>query len=306
MEVTTQGTLAFDRTRHQLHRDGALIQVGSRHFWDFRNPETIDYLREKLFNRLRDDGFGYLKIDYNDTLPAGVDGEESPGEELRRHLLGVQKFLRILRREVPDLLIENCSSGGHRLEPGFLGLCAMGSFSDAHETLSIPIIVANLHRLIQPRQNQVWCVLHPQDSLQRIRYGLAATFLGRMAISGEVKSLSDEQMRIISEAQAFLDGCRAILLRGHSRIHRDMGKSWNEPRGWQAVLRTAEDASELMVVLHSFGLDAPVRPVVTLPPGPWTLVEAFGDPAAPETARDSLYIQDCPAFTGRAYRYKRG
>jgi len=281
------------------------VQVGSRHFWDFRHPDTIDYLREKLIHRLRDDGFGYLKIDYNDTLPAGVDGEESPGEELRKHLLGVQEFLRTLRREVPDLLIENCSSGGHRLEPGFMGLCAMGSFSDAHETLSIPIIAANLHRLILPRQNQVWCVLHPRDSLQRIRYGLAATFLGRMAISGEVKSLSDEQMRVISDAQAFLDGCRSLLLRGRSRILRDMGKSWNEPRGWQAVLRTAEDGSELLVVFHSFSLDTPLQPQIPLPEGDWTLVDSFGDAAAPESARAFLTLPECHAFTGRAFRYKR-
>jgi alpha-galactosidase len=50
-------------------------------------------------------------------------------------------------------VIENCASGGHRLEPSFMGLTSMASFSDAHETRDIPVIAANLHRLIQPRQS---------------------------------------------------------------------------------------------------------------------------------------------------------
>lgn len=304
MEVATEGTQAFQKTHHQLHRQGKVVQVGSRHFWDFRHPETIAYLGEKLIGRLRDDGFGYLKIDYNDTLPAGVDGDESPGEELRKHLLGVQSFLRKIRREIPGILIENCSSGGHRLEPGFMGICAMGSFSDAHETLSIPIIAANLHRLILPRQNQIWCVLHPRDGLQRIRYGLAATFMGRMAISGEVKSLSDEQIQEIATAQEFLDGCRNILLSGRSRLFREMGKSWNEPRGWQALRRISADETELLVVLHTFGLDAPFAPEVPLPKGGWTVASAYGWPQPPQTTRGTLVCPPLPAFSGVAVRLK--
>jgi hypothetical protein len=37
-------------------------------------------------------------------------------------------------------------------------LSAMGSSSDAHETREIPIIAANLQRLILPRQSQIWAV----------------------------------------------------------------------------------------------------------------------------------------------------
>lgn len=305
MEAATRGTRAFERTRHMLHRHGRVIQVGNRRFWDFRHPETIDYLVGKLIRRLRDDGFGYLKIDYNDTLPAGVDGVESPGEELRKHLRGVQDFLRRVQREVPGILIENCSSGGHRLEPGFMGICAMGSFSDAHETLSIPIIAANLHRLVLVRQNQVWCVPHPRDSLQRMRYGLAATFLGRMAVSGEVKALSDAQIHEVARAQAFLEGCRPILLSGRSRLIRDMGKSWNAPRGWQVVSRVSNDQTMAMIVLHSFGLDAPLAPAIPLPPGDWRIADTYGWPEGVEVRGGQLHTPPVPAFSGMAARLVR-
>jgi alpha-galactosidase len=133
-EVCNTGSKAFSLTDHHLQRDGAVLQAGTRRFWDFRDPFTLDYLTKKVIHLLRDNGFGYLKVDYNDTIGIGVDGAESPSEGLRQHLEGVQNFFRTLRKKIPDLVIENCSSGGHRLEPSMMSLCAMGSFSDAHET----------------------------------------------------------------------------------------------------------------------------------------------------------------------------
>jgi alpha-galactosidase len=144
------------------------VQSGPRQFWDFRDPFTFDYLTKKVIHLLRDNGFGYIKVDYNETIGIGVDGAESLGEGLRQHLEGVQEFFRMLRKEIPDLVIENCSSGGHRLEPSMMALSAMGSSSDAHETREIPIIAANLQRLILPRQSQIWAVLRKDDTAQRL------------------------------------------------------------------------------------------------------------------------------------------
>ena len=314
MEVATRGTKAYEMTDLQLHRNGRLVEIGTRRFWDLRNPDAVAYLSEKVIRRLKEDGFGYLKIDYNETLPAGVDGwdacvesaAESPGEELRKHLTGVQDFIRKIKQEVPGILVENCSSGGHRLEPSFMEICAMGSFSDAHETWSIPMIAANLQRLILPRQSQIWCVLHPHDSLERIRYGLAATFLGRMAISGEVKDLHPVQMAEVKRAQRFLDGCREIIRRGRSRIQQEMGESWNAPRGWQTVTRVGADGTEAMVVLHVFGVDAPISLEVPLPEGPWVVADAFGLEAEDATVLPGKWMPGLrPAFTGCALRLIR-
>src|SRR5690606_8417426 len=123
---------------------------------------------------------GYIKVDYNENIGIGADGAESPGEALRQHLEGVVAFFERLRAEIPHLIIENCSSGGHRLEPTMMGLTAMSSFSDAHECPEIPIIAANLHRLMQPAQSQVWAVLRHFADLRRTLYLLAGGFLGRL------------------------------------------------------------------------------------------------------------------------------
>jgi alpha-galactosidase len=263
---------------------------------------VVEHVMQKMVARLRDDGFGYLKIDYNDSLPSGIDGAESPGEGLRQHLEAVQSFMRRLRRELPGLVIENCSSGGHRLEPSFMSLCAMGSFSDAHETVSIPIIAANLHRLILPRQSQIWCVLHASDSLQRMRYGLAATMLGRMALSGDFHALSNEQVDEVKRAQSFYTRAVPVIRDGRSRIVRDMGLNWNEPRGWQAVIRHTAD--EALVVVHAFSGPRPVQIEIPLPPGSWRVESVYGEVDVQNEA-SSLRVSLPADFTGAALLLQR-
>ena len=217
-EVVNEGAKAWDETSHQLHRDGRPLQVGNRRFWDFRDPWVHDYLTERVIRLLRDNHLGYLKVDYNDNIGFGCDGAESPGEALRQHLAGVQRFFRSIREALPELVIENCSSGGHRLEPSMMEITAMSSFSDAHETKEIPIIAANLHRLIPARQNQIWAVLRPGDSHQRLAYSLAATFLGRMCLSGDVHSLSTAQWDFAKEAVALYNEIAPIIADGNGVV----------------------------------------------------------------------------------------
>lgn len=274
-EVCNPGSKAFSLTDHHLHRDGRVLQVGSRHYWDFRDPFTFDYLTKKVIHLLCDNGLGYLKVDYNETIGFGVDGAESPGEGLRQHLEGMQKFFRKMREEIPDLVIENCSSGGHRLEPSMMGLCAMGSFSDAHETREIPIIAANLQRLILPRQSQIWAVLRKSDTAQRLAYSLAATFLGRMCLSGEVHDLSPAQWKLSVSAMELYRRVYPIIRDGHSTFHGETGKSWRHPQGWQAVLRTSKSGKRALLVAHTFGKAFPKSVQIPLAGSGWKIEEAW-------------------------------
>lgn len=275
-EVCNEGSKAFAMTDHHLQLHGQAIQVGSRRFWDLRDPFTRNYLTEKVIHLLRDNEFGYLKVDYNDSIGIGADHPDSIGEGLREHLVAVEEFFREIRSALPDLVLENCSSGGHRLVPNFVGLSSMSSFSDAHEGVDIPIIAANLHRLIPAARNQVWCVVRPDDDARRLGYGLAATFLGRMCLSGDVAQMQPDHVALLREAVAFYRAAVPVIRSGSSRFVRPMGDSWRYPKGAQAVLRqgTGDAADQLMVVAHAFE-GAPERLEITLPAGDWSIATVF-------------------------------
>ena len=299
METVGSQSTAFALGEHFLMRDGIPITVRERRFWDLSDPTAIDYLTEKVINLLGSCGFGYLKVDYNETAGLGCDHPDSQGEGLRKQIEGTYRFFDLIRKRLPDLVIENCSSGGHRLEPSMLACTAMSSFSDAHELVEIPLIAANLHRLLLPRQNQIWAVLHPHDSLQRIRYSLAATFLGRMCLSGAIEKLSEESWSLVREAITFYQKAAPVIKSGTSRRYGQLGESWRHPQGWQAVVRTSSNLA--LVVVHSFA-GSPGEVSVPLP-GDWQLLGSFGDGSAVPIG-GTLSVKTGGDFSGAVFLFQ--
>jgi alpha-galactosidase len=251
-EVIGQKSSLWERKDLLLLRDGLPIQAGFRRFLDFRQEEVHSYLEKRVLDLIEQCGIGYVKVDYNETPGFGVDDDESLGEGLRQHVEGVYRFFQRMRTRFPELIIENCSSGGQRLEPSLIGLTAMSSFSDAHETVAIPIIAANMHRIILPRQAQIWAVLRHTDTEKRLYYSLTATFLGRMCISGDLSTLNPQQEAILHAAIVFYRKGSAIIKNGISYRLGPEIISYLYPRGQQAVLRFSEDRKELLFVGHRF------------------------------------------------------
>lgn len=266
METVGPDSQAYGLTEHMLKRDGIVLTSGVRRFWDFRDPWVIEYLSEKVIGLLKRAGFGYVKIDYNETIGIGVDGCESLGEGLRAHIEAVQAFFKKMQNELPDLVIENCSSGGHRLEPSMMALVSMASFSDAHECPEIPIIAANMHRMILPRQSQIWAVLRAKDTLQRTCYSLAATFLGRMCISGDICQLPENNWKLMTRFINLYAAVSDIIKDGRSIFHGTAIKSYRHPKGWQAIIRHGNGSNhKVLVVFHSFEGPIPQEILIRLP-----------------------------------------
>lgn len=262
----------YNKTEHLLKRDGVPVSVDGQRFLDMRDRWSIDYLTEKVIDFLRDNGFGYIKIDYNDSIGVGCDGAESLGEGLRQTVLGTQKFFEKISAELPDLVIEGCSSGGHRLEPSMMELVSQASFSDAHECLSIPLIAANVQRLIRPEQSQIWAVLREKDDIHRINYSLTAGFLGRLCLSGEIFDLKDEYWNNVIDAITFYDKIKDIIKNGKTTIIESTARDYNNPTGYQAVLR--EYDNKALLIIHTFknGANPPIDKYLNS----WNIAEAFG------------------------------
>lgn len=260
-ETCAAQSAMFRREDLLLKRNGTVIDTDNRRFLDLRKEETQAYLEERVAGLLKRCGFEYIKIDYNDCIGMGCDDPDSPGEGLRRNMQGTLRFFRRLREMLPDLWIENCSSGGHRLEPSLMGVSDMASFSDAHECAEIPLIAAALHRMILPAQSQIWAVLRAGDSLRRINYSLVSTFLGVMCLSGDVTALSAEQWEKAEEGMDFYRQVRRIIRDGVSAFFGEVSASWRHPEGWQAVVRRA--GNETLAVIHTFG--GPFPGQITLP-----------------------------------------
>lgn len=264
IENVGSASRAYHLTEHLLHKDNAVLTTYFRRFWDMQDPWVDKYLTDKVIGTLKKYGFGYMKIDYNETIGIGCDGAESPGEALRENMEATVSFIEKVKEEVPGIVLENCASGGHRLEPKLMSVMSMASFSDAHECEEIPIIAANLHWVIHPAQSQIWAVIRQDDSLKRIAYSISNTFLGRMCISGDVTQLAPEKWNLIKQGISFYGKIKDIIKEGQSYRYGPKIKSARHPEGWQALLRVGKN-KQAYVVIHVFDGKLPEVIEIELP-----------------------------------------
>ncbi len=239
-----------------LTLDGHVLRHAERAFLDFRLPAVRDFLRERVAGLIARAHVGFIKVDYNGTPGFGCDGPSaSPAENLRAALDAEVAFFRELKAAFPELVIEVCASGGHRLSPAWMRLGALASSSDAHEGVEIPILAANTAALVSPRSNEIWATLRPWDTPDREYYSLTAAMMGRLCVSGDVGKLSEEQFRVLSEGLAFQRTLVPLLRNGSARYVRHLDTpSYNDPRGAQFFLLESPD--ETLVVFHSFAAPA--------------------------------------------------
>ena len=272
MENVAPLSRVYGKREHLLSRMGAPLNVSGHRFLDLRDEWCVSYLDEKVIKLLRDSGYGYLKVDYNENIGIGCDGAESLGEGLRQYVLASQKYFKRIKEQLPDIVIENCASGGHRLEPSTMELCSQASFSDAHECTSIPIIAANVQRMIKPSQSQIWAVLRAGDDIHRTYYSLISGFLGRLCISGEIFDLPEENWRIALDAVEFYGEIRHIIKDGFTSLIECNAEDYNDPEGYQLVLR--ELGGEALLVVHTFKNGA--NPFIERILDGWNICKEFG------------------------------
>ena len=103
------------------NRDPSLCR--NQYVLDLSNPEVVDYAYEAVAKILRETNISYVKWDMNrqlSDLGSAHLEKDKQGELSHRYVLGVYEMQERLVQEFPDLLLENCSGGGARFDPGML------------------------------------------------------------------------------------------------------------------------------------------------------------------------------------------
>ena len=99
------------------------VQLRNQWVLDLSREDVLDYLEERLKAILHSANIAYIKWDMNRYLTdigSAACGPDRQGELYHRHVLGLYRLQEALIREFPNLLIENCSGGGARFDPGML------------------------------------------------------------------------------------------------------------------------------------------------------------------------------------------
>lgn len=119
-----------DSDLYRAHPDWALAVPGragtqsrQQYVLDLSRQEVVDYIYDTISRVIKSANIEYVKWDMNRQLTdVGSYGlpADRQGEIYHRYVLAVYELQDRLTKEFPHLLLENCSGGGARFDPGML------------------------------------------------------------------------------------------------------------------------------------------------------------------------------------------
>lgn len=185
-----------------------------RYLLDFRNPAVQAYATA-LLERLMDAyGIEYFKLDYNVTTGIGTEYQaDSAGDGLLEHTRALYAWYDRLYAKYPHLILENCGSGGQRMDYGMLQRHSLQSITDQTDVLYNSCIAANAASAVTPEQAGIW-VYPYQDDAEHVIYNMVSALLLRPTISGQIQTLSAEPLSLLKEGVALYKEIRRNLFLG--------------------------------------------------------------------------------------------
>ena len=183
----------------------------NRYLLDFRNPEVRKYCMGVIDRLVTDYGCEYFKIDYNVTTGRGSDlNADSPGDAMLEHYRALYGWIREVYEKHPNLVIENCGSGGQRMDYGMLALHSLQSTSDQTDYVSNAYIAANVASAVTPEQAGMW-VYPYRDEREHVIFNMVNGLLLRPYVSGIVWDMSEDSMALMREGIGVYKTLRAEL-----------------------------------------------------------------------------------------------
>lgn len=196
-------------------RHGKRVYDRSRYQLDFRNPKVREYADSVIDRVVNEYGVGYIKMDYNIEPGFGTEYmADSPGEGLLEHERAYLKWLDSIFERYPSLVIENCSSGGLRMDYAMLSRYSIQSTSDQEDYVNYATISANAASGVAPEQAAVWSYPQRNADEEETIYNMINSMLLRIHQSGHLAELSPERKALVKEGIACYKRMRGDIGRG--------------------------------------------------------------------------------------------
>ena len=172
---------------------------------NFANPEVYKYAKDVIDELMSLYNLDYLKIDYNIDCGVGSDYlADSVGDGLLKHNRAYVKWLNEIMDKYPNLTIENCGSGGCRMDYELLKYCPIQSTSDQTNYRKYPYLAGNVLTACTPEQAAVWS--YPLNDYEKIMpsdevvvMNMCNAMLGRIHLASFINKLPDSQLDLIKE-----------------------------------------------------------------------------------------------------------
>ncbi|MFC5404251.1 glycoside hydrolase family 36 protein [Cohnella soli] len=188
------GKRAIDHGRYQL---------------DYRNPEVIRYADEVIDRLVMEYKVGYIKMDYNINAGIGTEVDaDSFGDGLLRHNRAYLAWLDRVFARYPDLVIENCGSGGMRMDYALLARHSVQSISDQTDYRKFAAISAASPTAVTPEQSAAWSYPLKEGDEEDVIFNMVNSMLMRIHQSGHLAEIQQDRFELIREGISYYKSIR--------------------------------------------------------------------------------------------------
>ena len=151
-------------------------------------------------------------MDYN--IEPGIGTEQncdSVGEGLWGHEKAYLEWLDGVFARHPDLIIENCSSGGLRMDYAMLSRYSIQSTSDQDDYKKYCTIAANSPTALCPEQSAIWAYPITSGDREEVVFNMINAMLLRIHQSGHLGNIDPERKALVKEAISVYKKIRADI-----------------------------------------------------------------------------------------------
>lgn len=181
-------------------RHGRRVIDHGRYQLDFRNPQVIQHADSVVDRLVNEYGVGYIKMDYNINAGVGTEtGADSFGDGLLGHQRAYLAWLDAVFARYPQLVIENCSSGGMRMDYALLSRQSIQSSSDVEDYRHYARIAAAGPSAVTPEQFAVWSYPLEQGDEEEVIFNMVNALLLRVHQSGHMIKISPRRRALVKE-----------------------------------------------------------------------------------------------------------
>lgn len=195
-------------------RHGKRVIDHGRYQLDYRNPEVRAFSDGVIRRLVEDYGAGYIKIDYNINAGIGTEcGADSAGDGLLEHNRAYLEWLDSIFERYPDLVIENCGSGGMRINDALLLRHSIQSSSDQTEYTCYAAISAAAAAAVTPEQSAVWSYPLMDADAEQVAFNMVNAMTMRIHQSGHLDKLGADKLALIREGIDYYKSYRHLISR---------------------------------------------------------------------------------------------
>ena len=185
--------------------NGVKVVHNKRYQLNFANEEVYQYALSVIDELMHLYNLDYLKIDYNTDAGVGNSYQsDSLGDGLLKHTRAYIKWLNEVMNKYPHLTIENCASGGCRMDYELLKYCSIQSTSDQTDYRKYPFLACNVLTACPPEQAAVWS--YPLNDYEKnmptdeaVVMNMCNAMLGRIHLASFINKLPSNQLDLIRE-----------------------------------------------------------------------------------------------------------